>query len=373
MKMSTSTNRYDSPLPTADYDPWRNEFVRSHSTMKPSEQFNLRNAINAIVHKDDVVAKKEFEISKRLSIKMGRSPGTFGFHAPASALLSQRLITTGSPANGSNLIPTELLSDLFVYTLREETLVGRLGLSSIASDGADLDIPKFNTDTSAYWLADENATITASAPVFGQLHITPKVVAGIVTVSHKLLKQSSPSVDQIMQDDLRLSVSEAVDAAVLQGTGSSGQPEGLLNNSGVEEIEMPSGEDTGVSHLMDMMSTLAVNKAMRGRMRFVVNPADAVLLAQRQRFSSTDTPLLEGSLNDAMVLGIPAVVTNYCPQGTIILGDFSEMYLASYGGIEVLIDPFTDANKGAVSIRALAMVDVAVRRPESFVKLTSVV
>jgi HK97 family phage major capsid protein len=371
--MSTATTRYDEPLPLAEYDAYKGEFVtRQHRHAKPTEQFSIRNAVNAVVGRDPDLARREFKISQEWSVRLGRAPGLHGFFAPASTLAS-RMITTGSPAHGSNLIPVEHLGDLYVNALREETLVGRLGIRTIASDGSDLVIPKSSASTSAYWLATEESTITESAPTFTQIDMSPKTVAGIVTVSQRLLKQSTPAVDQIMENDLRSVIGEALDSAVLQGSGSSGQPEGLLNNGSVEEIEMPSGANTGVSHLMDMMATLAVNKAMRGNLRFVMNPADAILLAQRQRFSSTDTPLLEGSLNDAMVLGIPAVVTNYCPSGTIILGDFSELLLANWGALEILVDPYSNSSKAAVSIRALAMVDIAVRRPESFVKLTSVV
>ena len=135
--------RADQPIMYPEMDD-QGRLVR-FSHMPDSTEFSISRAVRAMVSRDTRAASAEFEYSSAISKRVGKLPAPHGFYAPASALF--RMIKTTSPAYGSNLIPTEHLGDLYAHVLREQSLVGRLGIRTLPSDGGDLAIPKSNAST----------------------------------------------------------------------------------------------------------------------------------------------------------------------------------------------------------------------------------
>ena len=55
----------------------------------------------------------------------------------------------------------------------------------------------------------------------------------------------------------------------------------------------------------------------------------------------------------------------------LILGDFAQMIVGIWGGgVDILVDPYTDADRGRVRITAFVDMDIALRHPEAFCKAT---
>lgn len=78
--------------------------------------------------------------------------------------------------------------------------------------------------------------------------------------------------------------------------------------------------------------------------------------------------------------GYPALVSNQVRStltkgGTggntglseVFFGDFSQLLIGLWSGLDVLVDPYTGGNSGAVRIVTLQDVGFAVRHPEAFV------
>ena len=55
----------------------------------------------------------------------------------------------------------------------------------------------------------------------------------------------------------------------------------------------------------------------------------------------------------------------------LVLGNFAEMIIGIWGGgVDILVDPYSDADRGRVRIVAYMDLDIALRHPESFCKAT---
>ena len=50
----------------------------------------------------------------------------------------------------------------------------------------------------------------------------------------------------------------------------------------------------------------------------------------------------------------------------IVYGNFNDLLIGMWGGLEILVDPCTDFSKGTTGVRALQSIDIAVRHAESF-------
>jgi len=55
-------------------------------------------------------------------------------------------------------------------------------------------------------------------------------------------------------------------------------------------------------------------------------------------------------------------------SGEIFFGDFSNALVGQWGGIELMVDPYTYALSGKIRVIANVIIDVAVRNAHTFVK-----
>ena len=66
------------------------------------------------------------------------------------------------------------------------------------------------------------------------------------------------------------------------------------------------------------------------------------------------------------VNGYRSIVSNQAAAGDVYFGNYSDLLVGMYGGLDLLVDPFTSSASGTVRVRALQSVDVAVRNAVSF-------
>jgi HK97 family phage major capsid protein len=232
-------------------------------------------------------------------------------------------------------------------------------------------IPKQTAAATAYWDSSEAAVTTTTQPTFGQISLTPKNVSAYSEVSRQLLLQSSPGADQLVMNDLAAVVARAVDLAMLTGTGAAGQPMGILNTTGVGSI---TGTSLNYPGLVSFQTTVLTANALVNSEAggYVATPTVAGLLAGRNRFANTDTPLWQNSLLDGTVAGYPAMSSMQVPTGNMIFGDWSQVILAEWGALELELNPYANFPAGIQGIRAFYTVDVGIRWAASFAVATAV-
>ena len=64
--------------------------------------------------------------------------------------------------------------------------------------------------------------------------------------------------------------------------------------------------------------------------------------------------------------GYPAHVTNQISDNKVIFGDFSNVVMGEWDGMEVIIDPFTAKKTGQIEVQVTSMCDIQYRHPEGF-------
>jgi HK97 family phage major capsid protein len=273
---------------------------------------------------------------------------------------------TASVGNaGGYLVATENAG--FLPTLQPRSVVLSLGAQQHHAGRGNFTLAKGLTSVTTQWLTSETDPITETQPTMGQIASTPKILAAYTEISHQLLRQSNA--EAAVRAELAGAFAAALDSAALQGTGTSGQPIGILNTSGVGTFTGGTLNRSALTNAQLDTAEANVFGASRG---FVTTPAVANVLANRADTIESTTAVWRGSLHDGTVMGDRAISTKNMPVATAIYGVWPSLAVVSWGTVEIATDPFTQFGKGIVAVRMLAMLDIIAQRPSGFSVATSV-
>ncbi len=329
-------------------------------TPKPEENFSVMRMLNSMAEQDFHQGKShEANVCQAAALSQG------GAFDPQRAVIPwgvfARDLNVAAPSAGGNLVGSVTSNPLDV--LRPYSIVARMGVESDPGLTQNLLVPNLGTAVTGKWLANESDTLNTSDPVIGVTTSMPKTGGALVKASYKFMRQAAQA-ERFIRQQLLGAVGAMLDQAVLQGTGASGQPTGLLVAAGV-------GAQSGaVTHanMLDILATLGAANANDDNIRFLTTPAVRRLLQARETVSTSGRMIWEkGQLVDT-----PANVSTYCPAATIFAGDWSQCRIAMWGaGLQIEVDPYTSFSTGAVQVRVLMHVDVNFMKPAAFVRHTS--
>ncbi|MEM4234906.1 MAG: phage major capsid protein [Candidatus Methanomethylicaceae archaeon] len=345
---------------------------------KDLRQYSLLRAIRAAANHDWRGAELEFEASEATAKLLGKQPQ--GFYVPQDWMeyrnLEQRDLVKGTLSAGGYLVATELLAQSFIEMLRNRMVVQRAGATVLGGLVGDIAIPKQTGGATAYWVAESGAP-TESQQTVGQVPLSPKTVGAYTDISRKLLLQSSIDVEAFVRRDLATTLALAIDKAALHGTGSNNQPTGIANTTGIGIV---SGGTNGAAptwaHIVQLETEVAIDNADVGALAYMTNAkVRGKLKATPRTPTYGDIMVWEG--NNTPLNGYPAYVTNQVrsdlDKGTstgvcsaIFFGNWNDLLIGMWGGLDILVDPYTGGTSGTVRVVALQDVDIAVRFPESF-------
>jgi HK97 family phage major capsid protein len=336
-------------------------------TPKEVARYSVFRAMRAAAENDWRDAGLELEAHRELSKRFGAGQGKRSFYVPLD--VQKRDLVAATPSAGGNLVATDNIS--FIDILRARSVVMRMGAMRMTGLVGNVTVPRQTGAATAAWLANEGTGVSESDQTFGQMALSPKNVAAYTELSRQLMMQSSPSAEMIVMNDLAAVVALAVDSAAIQGTGLTGQPTGIISTSGIGSVTGTTIAYSGILEFQtDVMAANAlINAATSG---YVCTPAVAALLAVRQRFASTDTPLWEGGLMDGRVAGFAAMSSTQMPASRLLFGDFSQLVIAEWGALELDVNPYANFPAGITGVRAFYTVDVGVRYAASFSYSTAI-
>jgi HK97 family phage major capsid protein len=283
---------------------------------------------------------------------------------PLSALAVQRDLNVASPTAGGYLTESTNLDPRDI--LRPWSVTAQSGLEVIPNVSTGQLLPILTTAPNVSWLADETDPADESVPNFATVAGEPHAAAGLVQISRQLLRQSNA--DEAVRTALLRTAATAIDAAVINGSGASGQPEGLLNTAG---IGTQSGASLDRDGTLAMKSAIATADADDQSITFIAPPAVRQMLEGRDVGTDTGRYVWDRD----QVADRPARVTTDCPASTVICGDWTKAVLLLYGtGIEVAFNQFDPVlfRQGVIQARVLVHVDFLVPRPAAFAVATSV-
>ena len=330
--------------------------------------YSLMNAVRALANPNDRAAQEaasfEIECSRTAAEQYGREAR--GLIIPAD-ILGSRAFNAGGAANtpagatsGSNLVATDHLGGSFIEMLRKKTTIMRLG-TVLGGLVGNVEIPKQSGGASAYWLG-ENEDATEGTPVIGQIGLNPKTVGAYTDISRRLLNQSSPDAERIVFGDINAAMAQAIDFAGYYGTGANNQPTGIKNYNGINAVDFAAANPT-FAEVVKMESEISSDNADVESMAYVMNALMRGHLKTTPKFGSgTEATIWEPGNT---VNGYRAEVTNQVAAGDVFFGNYADLIIAMWGGLDLIVDPYSLSKSGGLRIVAFQDVDFVLRRLES--------
>lgn len=341
-------------------------------------EFSLLRAMEAAATGKWEKAGLEREVSAELEKQHGRS--ATGFFVPTD--LMARAYSKGNAANGGNTIATDFRDDLFIDLLRNRLATAQLGATVLDGLVGDITIPKQLTGNSVTWV-DENGQASDSNATFGQIGLKPKTVTANTELSRKFMLQSSLSAEQFARNELLQAMMLGIDLAAINGSGTSNQPTGILNTSGIGAVAIGTNGGTLTwQHIVALETSIAAANADLGNLAYLTNTKVRGALKTTLKsegvsgyiWQDGDTPL--NGYRCAVSNQVPSNLTKGSAAGKcspLIFGNWADLMIAHWGVLDVIVDPYTKGKQGAVVITVLQDVDIAVRNAESFAAVKDIV
>lgn len=292
-----------------------------------------------------------------------------------SALLRSYDYTNASEANyGQAFIEQTALT--YIGKLRNATIGRRLGVRYL--DGLQGNIAFVTGGADAAWVAEE-AAASKQKPAYTKAVMSPKRLQVLQGVTYDLMHQSSKALDNLIMEDMVKAHAVALDAAIFAGSGSSGQPTGVLAASGVNSITIDASNGGPLTYnlLVQMETEVGIdNGLLDDTLAYVSNAKVQGKLKTIPQIAGYPYYLM----NDGKVNGYPFYMSNSIPSnlgtGTAfsaaIFGNWSEVLVGSWGGLQLIVDPYTAKANGVLEISAAAYHDVLVRTPQAFCKIVDI-
>ena len=330
--------------------------VRGFLVIKEAKKpFSLLRAINNAVEgrsQDDSIMDV-LEEGKSEFVKGGISYR--GLTLPTNHL-EQRTMLAGTAGSGAEIVGTDILA--LLPFLRANLVLAKAGATILSGLVGNIQVPILGTGSTATWKA-ENAAATAAGQGFSDITLSPKKITAYYDVSRTFLQQDSVQAEAMLQKDLLASVLDLLESTVL-GTAniSSTQPAGLFYT--------PTYAFTGTSTfagIISMETAVTAANALKNGATYLFHPSTIGVLKGTQKATYSSAFIAENSL----VNGYPYYTTTNLPtvlstKKAAIFGDFSNLLIGQWGGLDLLIDPYSQSLYGYVRVVVNFNVDAKARR-----------
>jgi HK97 family phage major capsid protein len=314
-----------------------------------------------------------------------RSAGGFrGVPVPWQALEQRNTVSTGTP----DPISTQPIID----RLFPDSVASRMGAQMISIDSGAIEWPVTTSAVTAGWAATESGNVaTGAAYATTDRAMKPDHTLGVqMRITRKALKQSGAALEAAIRRDMSGAMGQEMDKAVFLGTGADGQPLGIIPGAATYGITSTAVADVPSynTFLTEVVAFMAGN--------LITSPGEIRALMRPELFG-----LLEGTLNAvtqtteyhrlAFLLAGRGVTGTFpsniavssnalaAPAGsplatsmvmTTSTGGVAPIFVGAWGAIDVIRDPYSDAQSGGLRLTALATMDLTVARPAQLRILT---
>lgn len=254
-------------------------------------------------------------------------------------------------AEGEDIVATDLFD--IVGPLRAKNVLAVAGAKFISGLVGNVQVPVM-TKSNVTW-EGETATAKDGAGTFSHITLSPKRLTAFIDISKQLIAQDSLDVENIVRADLVNAVNSKIEETILgSAAGTATQPAGIFS-----EIKPTAVADfaTLVNKESDVEDANVI-----GECKYILsNKAKAALRSMAKGTKSTQLVYENGAID-----GTTALNTSNVSAKNYVFGDFSNLAIGSWGGVDLTVDPYTKAADGMIRIVVNMYVDAQILRKEAF-------
>ena len=258
----------------------------------------------------------------RLALGMAKASAAHGRATLSSALPTLKALggeyeaiakslSSGNFEAGGALIPEDYSADFIEY-LHAQNIVRALGARVIEMPNGRIVVGRQDSTATAYWIG-EGSAITASQETYGQIVLAAKKLGILVPISNDLLRANTipRGVAELVRDDILRVAVNAEEKAILEGSGSNGEPQGIYSRMGSGQRVRANGTfnvANATSDLLEVIYRVAGADVPMASPGFALNPRTKYALMSLR--TSDGYPVFMQELSQGTLMGYRALTTN---------------------------------------------------------------
>ena len=330
-----------------------NQKLNKKETMK-KETFSLLKAVRAIANNQQLDERSQQVVNAGIA-EMRKSGQSYS--GQIILPVEERADVQATVADhGQEIVAEDKLNIL--APLRDKLVLSAAGANFMTGLVGNVSIPTYSGSTVG-WAGEVDAA-KDGAGTFGEVELSPKRLTAYVDISKQFLIQDSASAEALLRKDIVDALSNKLEATILGAVaGDATKPAGLFAGVTADTAAITFAD------ILKMEQTLE-EKNVGGNIKFIASPAaKAILRTTAVGGTKSDLRMLmEGNEID----GISTLVTNGMTSKGLILGNFNDLVIGQWGGIDLTVDPYTQAANGKIRLVVNAYFDAKPQRADSFVK-----
>lgn len=254
-------------------------------------------------------------------------------------------------AEGEDVVATELFDIL--KPLRAKNVLAQAGAKFLTGLVGNVQVPVMSK-SNVTW-EGETTTAKDGAGAFSHVTLSPKRITGFIDCSKQLIAQDSIDVENAIREDLVNAINSKLEETVLgSAEGTATQPAGIfatIKPTAVADFAALVNKESDVE-----------DANVIGECKYILsNKAKAALRSMSKGTKSTQLVYENGSVD-----GTQALNTSNVAGKNYVYGDFSNLAIGTWGGVDLTVDPYTKAADGMIRIVVNMYVDAQVLRAAAF-------
>lgn len=310
-------------------------------------KFSLIKAINDVVNNRNI-NEEALNVIEMGANEMRKSGLSFSgqIQLPVEERADLGAIAATQATYGQEIVATDKLDIL--EPLRGKSILSEVGATFLTGLVGNVSIPAYSGSTCGW--KGELETADDGKGTFDSVEFAPKRLTAYVDISKQFLMQDSVGAEEMLRADIVNALVGKLEQTIFgEEAGDANKPAGIFNGATIVE---PSYEAAcnAEAELVDF----------RGEKKYVMSPT------ARAKFKQTT---ISGTKSDLRLLcennevnGLPVVSSSNVVAGGYAVGDFSELVVAQWGSIDLVVDPYTLATKNAIRLVINAYFDAKFRR-----------
>ena len=278
-----------------------------------------------------------------------RSQGGYrGIPVPYAALETRagETIASGTP---DPIATRPLIERLF-----PASVAAQMGVQMINIGTGAQETPVTTSAITAGWQATETGNVPGpSAYTTLDRPLKPDNTLGIqMRITRKTLLQSGSALEQAIRRDMNGAMAQEMDRAIFNGSGTNGEPTGVFTGAaawGIEETDL---------------SAAATWAAIRSQVVAFMTAGTAVTEWDRLKAAVGSISMSHNALPDP---ALPAGGVGGDPLESKALlttsaGGVAPVFVGLWGAVDLIRDPYSDAQSGGLRLTALSTMDTTISR-----------
>jgi phage capsid family len=325
----------------------KNNDIKEFNIMKRenTQEFSLANIIKSA---GNINADLGFEVENFFNKSNGRFilPSDFGVR------FSDAITTT---AKAAGAISTDFRDDLLIEEVKTESPL----LSECTwLDGLSqrVEIPRNNSNITADFV-EEGKGKDSQNLAFDKIILEPHTLLATIRITRTMMNMSAFGLESFAYKAMKFAIRKKLEEAILYGKGVI---KGIFEISGIPSVTgymtTPTLEKT-----LSFGDTLENNNGNIANAKFALKNSDVSKLKATARGVSNEKMLIEELGN---LQGYPYFTTQLIKSGDVVFGDFKDIFIGSFKGIELLTH---NEHGGDVTLELYLDVDAKLAREKSFV------